>query len=206
MIFGGGGHGKTLIELLRALHTYRLVGVVDDGMHSGDTVLDVPVLGGAEVLPDLYAQGVRLAVNAVGGIGNVSVRIRVFQKLSQAGFVCPALVHPAAFVEPSAYLSPGVQVFAHAYIGSAARLGFGCIVNTGAIVSHDCILGDYANISPGAMLAGEVQIGSSVLIGMGATVNLRVKVGATARIGNGSTVKEDVPEKSIVRAGALWPG
>ena len=206
LIFGGGGHGKTLIELLRALHTYRLVGVVDDGMHSGDTVLDVPVLGGAEVLPDVYAQGVRLAVNAVGGIGNVSVRIRVFQKLSQAGFVCPALVHPAAFVEPSAYLSPGVQVFAHAYIGSAARLGFGCIVNTGAIVSHDCILGDYANISPGAMLAGEVQIGSSVLIGMGATVNLRVKVGATARIGNGSTVKEDVPEKSIVRAGALWPG
>ncbi len=53
-------------------------------------------------------------------------------------------------------------------------LGFGAIVNTGAIVSHDCILGDYVNLSPGAILAGEVSVGSAALVGMGVTVNLRV--------------------------------
>ena len=47
----------------------------------------------------------------------------------------------------------------HAYVGSEAHVGFGTIINTGAIVSHDCTLGDYANLSPGAILAGEVTVG-----------------------------------------------
>jgi sugar O-acyltransferase (sialic acid O-acetyltransferase NeuD family) len=205
LIYGGGGHGKSLIDLIRSLGGYQIIGVIDDGLAEGEQVLGVPLLGGAGVLPELQRRGVRLAANAVGGIGNLASRVRVFNKLAETGFVCPVLIHPTAYVEPSAQLSAGVHVFPHAYIGSQAQIGFGCIVNTGAIVSHDCVLGDYANISPGAMLAGEVQLGRGVLVGMGATLNLRVKVGAGARIGNGATVKEDVPDNGVVRAGGVWP-
>jgi len=205
IVYGGGGHGKSLIDLLRSLGTYRILGVVDDGITPGERILGLPVLGGRQVLSELYERGVRLAVNAVGGIGNVAIRVKVFQHLASVGFTCPAVVHPTAFVEASASLSAGAQVFPHAYIGSEARIGFGAIVNTGAIVSHDCSLGDYANVSPGAMLAGEVQIGAGVLVGMGATVNLQVRIGEGARIGNGATVKTDVPENGVVRAGSAWP-
>jgi sugar O-acyltransferase (sialic acid O-acetyltransferase NeuD family) len=205
IIYGGGGHGKALIDLVRILRVYHIVGILDDGIPSGETIMDLPVLGGEEVLPTLFDQGVRLAINAVGGIGDLTVREKVFRKLAQAGFSSPAVVHPTSFIEPSASLSPGVQIFPHAYIGSQASIGFGCIINTNAILSHDCILNDLANISPGAVLAGEVQIGAGVLVGMGATINLQVKIGAGARIGNGATVKEDVPEKGIVRAGTIWP-
>jgi len=205
IVYGGGGHGKALIDLLRVLGVYHIVGVVDDGLTTTETIMGVPVLGSAKVLPSLYARGVRLAVNAVGGIGNLTVRQKVFEVLAGAGFACPAVVHPTAFVETSASLSPGVQVMPHAYVGSQARLGFGCIVNTGAIISHDCILGDLVNVSPGAILAGEVQVGAGALIGMGVTINLRAQVGAGARIGNGATVKADVPENGIVRAGDVWP-
>jgi sugar O-acyltransferase (sialic acid O-acetyltransferase NeuD family) len=205
LVYGGGGHGKALIDLLRAQSAYRIVGVVDDGIHPGALVMGLPMLGGKDSLPQLYAQGVRLAVNAVGGIGNTGARIEVFRRLALAGFTCPAVIHPTAFIEPSAELSTGVQVMPHAYVGSQANIGFGVIVNTGAIVSHDCLLGEYANISPGAILAGEVQIGSRALVGMGVTVNLQVKVGAGARLGNGATVKTDVPENAVVRAGSIWP-
>lgn len=206
VVYGGGGHGKTLIDLLRQLRTYHIAGVIDDGVPAGEQIMGLPVLGGAEVLTELHSQGIRLAVNAVGGIGNLATRVQVFQRLAEAGFVCPAVVHPSAVVEPSAELSPGVQIFAQAYVGSEAKVGFGVIINTGAIVSHDCVLGDYVNISPGAILAGEVRVGPGTLVGMGATVNLQVKIGAGARIGNGATVKADLPEKGIVRAGGIWPG
>jgi sugar O-acyltransferase (sialic acid O-acetyltransferase NeuD family) len=207
IVYGGGGHGKSLIDLLRALGTYRIVGIIDDGLdpESQPKIMGVSVLGGAAALPGLYQQGVRLAVNAVGGIGNVAVRIQVFERLAEAGFACPAVVHPSAVVEPSATLSAGVQVFPLAYVGSEARLGYGAIINTGAIVSHDCVVGDYANLSPGAILAGEVQVGSAALIGMAATVNLRTSIGKGARVGNGATVKGDVPEGGVVRAGSTWP-
>jgi len=206
LVYGGGGHGKTLIELIRSLDDYHIVGVVDDNRQTGENILGVPVLGGSGVLREHYSQGVHLAVNAVGGIGNIASRINVFQTLADAGFIFPVLVHPSSFVEPSASLSSGVQVFPHAYIGSDVRVGFGAIVNTGAIVSHDCVLGEYANISPGAMLAGDVHVGSAVLVGMGVTINLGVKIGEAARIGNSAVVKSDVPQRGIVRAGAVWPG
>lgn len=205
VIYGGGGHGKACLDLLRSLGMHRVIGFVDDGIPAGEQIMGLPVLGGGEALAHQHQQGVRLAVNAVGGIGDVAIRIQVFSKLAEAVFTCPAVVHPTAFVEPSAQLAAGVQVFPHAYVGSEAQVGFGSIINTGAVVSHECRLGEVVNISPGAILAGQVTVGARALIGMGATINLMAKIGSGARIGNGATVKSDVPENGIVRAGGVWP-
>ena len=205
LIYGGGGHGKSLIDLIRALHTFEVAGILDDNLPVNSKIMGIPVLGGAELLPKLHAQGTRLAVNAVGGIGNVHIRVQVFHHLAEAGFGCPTLVHPTAYIEPSATLATGVQVFPHAYVGSEVKVGFGSIINTGAIVSHDCSIDEVVNISPGAILAGGVKVGREALIGMGATINLYTNIGAGSIVGNGATVKGDVPEKSIVKAGTIWP-
>ncbi len=205
LIYGCGGHGKAVYELINSLETYHVIGFLDDGVPMGEVVMGLPVLGGRERLAELRNKGVRNIVNAVGGIGNIRIRTRVFKHIQEALFNTPTILHPTAFSEPSAEFAQAVQVFPHAYIGSEATIGYGSIINTGAIVSHDCHLGEYVNLSPGCILAGEVQIGDGVLIGMGATVNLQVHVGAGARIGNGATVKSDVPENGIVRAGGMWP-
>jgi acetyltransferase EpsM len=205
IVYGGGGHGKAVVEAVRAMGLHEIVGIVDDGLPGGTKVLGLPVLGGAEALPGLLVQGIRLAANAVGGIGDARSRVRVFWRLVDAGFSCPAVIHPTAFVEPSASLWPGAQVMPHAYIGSEAEIGFGAIVNTSAVVSHDCCLAAYANLSPGALLAGGVRIGESALVGMGVTVNLGVVIGDGARVGNSAVVKTDVPPGGVVRAGCVWP-
>lgn len=208
VIYGAGGHGKSLVDLIRSMGTYRIIGFIDDGLAAQPNpppVMGLPVLGGGEALEPLYQRGVRLAVNAVGGIGSLGVRIKVFERLHKAGFACPNVSHPCAVIEPSASLQGGVQVFALAYVGSEVKLGYGAIINTGAVISHECSLGNYVNISPGAILAGQVKVGDGALIGMGVTVNLQVKIGAGSRIGNSAVIKADVPENGIVRAGSIWP-
>lgn len=205
IIYGGGGHAKSLIDLIRAEGKFKVAGIVDDGLTLGSRVLDVPVLGGGHVLTEIRRKGIGLAVNAVGGIGNISPRLQVYEKLKSAGFRCPIVVHPRGMIEPTAWLGEGCQVFFNAYIGSDAKVGFGCIINTGAILSHDCILGDYVNISPGAILAGAVTIKERALVGMGVTVNLNVVIGEGARVGNSAVVKADVPPNGVVRAGTTWP-
>jgi sugar O-acyltransferase (sialic acid O-acetyltransferase NeuD family) len=205
LIFGGGGHGKAVIDLLRALPGYAPAGVIDDHLAPGTAVLGVPVLGDSRALDEVYARGIRAAVNAVGGIGNIAVRDAIFEKLAGAGFAFPTLVHPTAFVEPSARLAEGVQLFPRAYAGSDAEIGFGVILNIGVIVAHDCKIGRTTNISPGAMLAGAVTVGPRVLIGMGVTINIGVQIGEGARVGNSATVKKDVPPGAVVRAGHIWP-
>jgi acetyltransferase EpsM len=205
IVYGSGGHGKSVIDLLRAVGGHTIIGLVDDGREPGEQTLGVPVLGGASVLAPILEAGCILAVNAVGGIGAMSSRIHVFERLRSAGFDFPSLVHPSAVVEPNVVMEKGVQVFPLTYVGSEAKIGFGCIVNTGAIVSHDCVLDDFVNLAPGSILAGAVHIGEGTLIGMGVTINLNVQIGAGARVGNGATVKADVPPGGIVRAGAIWP-
>jgi acetyltransferase EpsM len=205
LIFGGGGHGKTLIDLIRSQGGYQIAGIIDDGIPAGTRIMDVPVLGGSDKLAELAALGVKLAANAVGGIGNVDARIRVFELLEQHGFLSPNLIHPSAWVEPGAELEGGVQVLPLAYVGSEVSIGFGTLLNIGAIAAHDDRIGKVVNLSPNATLAGNVILEDYVQIGMCASVNIGVRIGARALIGNGATVKSDVPAGERVRAGTIWP-
>ncbi len=205
LVYGGGGHGQVLLELIRQAGRFRLAGVVDDRLPRGDFLLGVPVLGSGECLTEWRQKGVALAVNGVGGIGNPMAREGVFTQLEQAGFFFPALVHPRALVEPAATLHPGVQVLALAYVGPCVEVGFGSLLNVGAIASHHCRLGRVTNLSPGATLAGGVSLGDYTQIGMNATVNVNLNIGRHCLIGNGATVKADVPDGTRIRAGHIWP-
>ena len=205
LLYGGGGHAKTLIDLIRALGTFELAGIVDDGISLGESVMGVPVIGTSGDLARLRAEGIGSAVNAVGGIGKPEVRWQVFERLAAAGFDQPALVHPRAFVEPSVVLDSAVQVLAGAYLSSDSSVGFGTLLNAGAILSHDNRLGRCVNLSPGATCGGCVSIGDFSQIGMRATINIGVTVGREVRIGNGATVKADVPDGTRVYAGTIWP-
>ncbi len=205
VIYGAGGHGRSLAALIRKSGGYEIIGFLDDGVVPGEELLGLTVLGGSEKLNQLAEDGIRLAVNGVGGIGDLQSRLAVYDLLNKSDFYTPTVIHPTAFIEDSAVLSDGVQVFPFAYLGTQVQVGYGCIINTGAIVSHDCELSAYVNLSPGATLAGGVQVGEATLIGMRATVNLNVHIGMQARIGNSATVKADVPDGGVVPAGTIWP-
>lgn len=205
LIYGGGAHARSIIDALRLTGAYRPAGIIDDGLEVGAEVSGVPVLGGREVLAECFNGGLRLAVNAVGAVGNLRHRIDVFEQMVQHGFSFPAVIHSRAVLEPTAVAGGGVQVFALAYVGAASEIGFGAIVNTGAIVSHDCHIGVCAHIAPGAILAGRVHVGAGSLVGMGVTTDVGVHIGEGVRVGNGARIHGDVPSGIIVAAGSTWP-
>ena len=205
VIYGAGGHAKAVMEMVRALGTFQIAGIVDDNPAlTGSSVLGIQVLGTREILSRLYEQGIHLAANGVGGIINIGIRINLFQLLGMQGFAFPALCHPRATLEASAHVFDGVQVFANAYVGSSAVLHAKCMINTGAIISHDCHIGAYSHIAPGALLAGHVVVGEKALVGMGVTTAIGIRIGSGARIGNGAILLADVPERAIVPAGKVW--
>lgn len=205
LLYGAGGHAKTVLEMVQAIGAFRLAGIVDDNAALvGTSVLGIPVIGTREILPQLFAQGLRLAANGVGGIINLNLREQLFDLLAGSGFAFPILQHPRATVEPSAQIFDGVQIFANAYVGSSSVLHEKCMINTGAVVSHDCEIGRYTHIAPGALLAGHVHVGERALVGMGVTTIIGLKIGSGARIGNGAVLLADVPDRAIIPAGKVW--
>jgi acetyltransferase EpsM len=205
IIYGGGGLSKMIIEHVRVTGACQIAGIIDDQLPAGTDVIGCRVLGGAEKLAELSQQGIRTAFNSVGGIGFFRMRLKVFQTLAAAGFVCPVLIHPTAHIDPTAVLEQGVLVLAQSYVSGNAKVGMGSLINNSVVVSHDNILGICTNLSPGAMLAGDVILEDFVQVGMNATINIGVRVGKRTLIGNGATVKADVPADTRIHAGAIWP-
>lgn len=192
---GAGGHAKVVIEILRLIGGYELVGLLDPKRKLwGTEVLGVPVLGDDVLLPELREQGVLFAFIGLGSAGNTQPRRQLYQKALQHGFEVVQAIHPRAIIAPSVDIGHGPTVMAGAAINAVARLGDNVIVNTGAVIEHDCIVGNHVHIATGAHLAGTVHVGDGAHIGLGASILECVHIGQNAVVGAGAVVLDDVPD------------
>jgi len=196
---GAGGHARVVIEILRLMDDFELVGLLDPKPELWNTqVLKVPVLGDDSLLPDLYRQGVLHAFVGLGGTGDTQPRRRLFELAVAQGFRPVQAIHPRSVVSPSALLGDGLTVMAGAVINAEARLGFNVVVNTGAIIEHDCEIGNHVHVATGAQLASTVRIGEGAHIGAGATVRQSIAIGNGAIVGAGAAVVKDVEPGTVV--------
>jgi phenylacetic acid degradation protein len=122
------------------------------------------------------------------------------------------VVHPSAFVHPSAVLIGDVIIGPHCYIGPLASLrgDFGrIIVEQGANVQDGCILHGFfdtdtvveadGHIGHGAVLHG-CRIGKDALVGMNAVIMDNASIGACSIVGAAAFVKANfvAPPRSLV--------
>jgi acetyltransferase EpsM len=133
---------------------------------------------------------------AVIAVGDNATRKRFAEHARSIGLRLPVLIHPNAYVSPTAHLGEGTVVLPGAVVGAHARVGELCIINTRTVVDHDCDLGDCVHVAPGATVTGGVTIGNGTLIGAGATVLPNLIIGDDSIIGAGATVLGDVPSNS----------
>lgn len=191
IIVGAGGHGKVVLEILRAAGGVQVIGFIDANPSLVDTqVLDVPVLGHLNILPRLRQRKVHHAIVA---IGDNAARQSYCQLLHQHGFELINAIHPSAVVSPSARIGKNVVVAAGAVVGTDSHLADGVIVNTAAVVDHECQVAEFAHLCPGSLLAGRVTIAAAAFIGMGAKVIQCLTVASGAVVGAGAVVIRDVP-------------
>jgi sugar O-acyltransferase (sialic acid O-acetyltransferase NeuD family) len=190
VVIGAGGHAKMLIEAARATWD-DIVVVDDDPTLTGSHIVGCRIVGGCDWIGGQDC-------STIVAVGSNPIRGRLLDKLSDEGSRIITIVHPMAFVSPSAELGVGVFVGAGAMVGADARLSRGTIINTAASVDHDCVIGDCAHIGPGAHLCGNVTIGARTLVGVGASAVPGVKVGDDCRIGAGAAVIGDVTNGATV--------
>jgi sugar O-acyltransferase (sialic acid O-acetyltransferase NeuD family) len=191
-VYGSGGHGKVVADVLRA-EACPLVGFVDDE-YVRRTVFDLPVLGVGEWLETTIR---REEVGVALGIGDNWSRKRIADRCRKYGFQIVTAVHPNAVVSATSKIGEGTVVMPLAMLNTDSLVGFGVIVNSGALIEHDCIVGDYAHVSPNVSLGGGVHIGPFCLLGLGAVVLPGITVGSGSVIGAGAVVVRDIPDAVI---------
>lgn len=196
VIFGAGGLGKEVLELIREINKksdlWSVVGFFDDYLPKGSLVNGISVLGG---LDDLLCSPIK---NVVVALGDSKVRSQIINSLNGLKHL-PKIVHPTAVLpEGTLSLGKGVIVGANVFVSVNTSIGDGVLLNVGCSIGHDVEIGNFCTINPGARVSGNVIIRNFVFIGVGAILNNKIVIVDEVRIGAGSVVLKSVDKKSTL--------
>lgn len=199
VLIGGGGHCKSVIDIVKHLKLYDEIVITDPCIPIGKEILGIRIVGNDDALFDLKKIGFNEAFITVGSIKSTKLRQSLYNKAYDLGFVFPNIIAPSACISQSVRMEDGIFIGKGAIVNADVCIGKMAIINTGTIIEHECNVGKYSHIAVGSILCGGVSIGNHSLVGAGTTIIQGTSIGNYTIIGAGSTVLCDVEDNQIVK-------
>lgn len=194
-ILCAGYHSHVVAEILRLRDECEVIGILDDNSELHNTVRKgMPILGRLSLLRELKDMG--RVDSAALGLGNLSLvgrRMEIYEEARSLGIEMIPVVHPTAFVSPTAVCGAGLFLGPNAVIHTATKVGEDVTVCTGSTIDHDNEIGDHVFISAGVHTAGLVKIERGVFFGPGVIVGNGCVIGKESVVGAGSIVNDNIP-------------
>ena len=194
ILVGGGGHCKSVLEAAESAG-YSILGVLDMPEDVGKEILSTKVIGTDDDIPT-YVNKAEFVIT-VGFIKNPAIRIKLYNKIKEAGGKLASVVASTAYVSKYAEIGEGTVVLHQAFVNAGAKVGKNVILNTATNIEHDAVIGDHCHISTGTMVNGEAQIVEATFIGSQSVVNQCVKICGGVVVASGSVVHKDIKEPGI---------
>jgi sugar O-acyltransferase (sialic acid O-acetyltransferase NeuD family) len=192
IIVGAGGHALVVADAVRASGD-DVVGFVDmvAPQRKGELFCGSPIIG---CLDDFYTLPESEKLFVAFGFGHCMARYRLMGELNTHNVQLHTVIHPRAFVSPSARIGHGVYIGPNAVVEAQCDIGAGTIINNGVCVCHGSSIGCAVAICPGVMIGGQTIIGDKTWLGIGSTCIDKIRIGDNSFIGAGSVVVSNMPE------------
>ena len=187
VLIGGGGHCKSVIDVIEQEGRFEIVGIVERPDFLETDVLGYQIIGNDSDLVDL-AKKYKYALITVGQIKSPSLRIKLFDLATKAGFTLPNIISPNAYVSKHSSIGNGVVVMHNAIVNASASIGDNCIINSKALIEHDCLISKHCHISTNATINGGVKVESGCFVGSSATTKELITISENSFIKAGSLV------------------
>jgi sugar O-acyltransferase (sialic acid O-acetyltransferase NeuD family) len=191
IIVGAGGHALSCIDVIEQENKFNIAGLVGLEKEVGTTINGYEIIAADSELPEL-AKLYPAALISVGQIKNADIRIRLFQKCNDAGFLLATIISPKAYISKYAHIGKGTIVMHGVMINSSAKIGNNCIVNSNALIEHGSNIGDNTHISTGVIINGNVSVGKNCFVGSGSILRENISIDADNFIGMGQIIQKNV--------------
>lgn len=191
LLIGGGGHCRSVLDVLMSLNEYTEIGIIDND--SSVSVLGIPIVGTDDDLPKLKEVWTDAFIT-VGSIGATNARRKLYDLIKGIGFVVPSIIDPSAVIAREVTISEGSFIGKCAVINTGSKIGCCAIINTTSTIEHDCTVGDFSHISSGSILCGQVTVGADSHIGAGSVIRQGLTIGNGSLIGIGSVVVKNITD------------
>lgn len=193
ILIGGGGHCRSVIDVIESTDNYKIIGILDTFKNVGRRVLDYKIIGtdneiGHFIDEDYYF------LNTLGQIGLPDLRRRINERILQKGGKFATIISDNAIIGKNVQIGEGTVVMHNAVVNVNSQIGNHCIINSNALVEHDCILGDYIHIAPAAVLNGGCIVKYNCFVGSGTTIIQGVSIVENSVIGAGAFVLRSLAE------------
>ena len=195
-IVGCGELGLQVLNIAKQQGKYEVAGFFDDFTPVGTERCGVKILGTlGDIEKRLDAGDVDCLFLAVG-YKSMAARKSLYERFASQGRVA-TLIHPRAYVDTTARISPGCIVYPGAIIDKAVVLHENVLVNIGCIISHDSIIGAHSFLAPNVAIAGFVATGECVNLGISTTIIDNISVGARIHTGGATVVVENIEKPGL---------
>ncbi|MBI4776374.1 MAG: NeuD/PglB/VioB family sugar acetyltransferase [Deltaproteobacteria bacterium] len=191
IVYGAGGHGRTVIDVIEDQDLYRIAGVLDDDENSADTLLGYPVI----VDQKEKEETIRRVFGGIVAIADGRIRSRIVSNIESISpkFNFVDAIHPAASISRHAEIGQGAVIMFGVRIGVDVTIGNHCILCPSSLISHENALGDYVFVGPAVSCSGRVSIGAHAYILSGSVVINNTLIGHHTVVGSASNVVNDLP-------------
>lgn len=169
ILIGGGGHCKSVIDVITLQNKYEIMGIIDTHENLGHKISGYNIIATDDELETLFIECQNACIT-VGQIYSNDTRKRLFSTLLKIGYKLPTIISPLAYVSKNATIDMGTVVMHHAFINAGVTIGQNCIINTKALIEHDTSIGSHSHISTGAIINGDCVIAEDSFIGSGSVI------------------------------------
>lgn len=133
------------------------------------------------------------------GIGNPYLRMILYKKFNSIGGCISSTISPLATIGiHDICIKPGANIMTGSILTSSIHIGSCALINLNCTIGHDCLIGDFVELSPGVHISGNCTVGSFVNIGSNATILPGIKLGNNVTVGAGSVITKNIPDNSLV--------
>lgn len=161
----------------------------------GKEILSTKVIGTDDDIPQ-YVNKAEFVIT-VGFIKNPNTRIKLYNKVKEAGGKLATIIASTAHVSKYAIIGEGTVVMHQAFVNAGANIGANCIINTFSNIEHDAQIGDQCHISTGTMVNGDCKVGDRCFIGSQSVLANGTSIADDIVVGAGSLVRKSLCRKGI---------
>ena len=187
ILIGGGGHCKSVIDVIEQEGQFKIAGIVDKPEFLGSDILGYSVIGNDSDL-GILVKKYKYALVTVGQIKSPLLRMKLFELAKKSGFILPNIISPRAYISKYTTVGKGTIIMHDVLINADAKIGENCIINSKALIEHDCSISKHCHISTNATINGGVTVKTGCFVGSGATTKESITIEENSFVKVGSLV------------------
>lgn len=182
IVFGCGGHSRSVIDVLIAMKDNAEIIFVDENAMDGEKIYGFSVVKNYDISDE----------DVFFALGDNLHRKMIYDTIGRNNLI--SIISDKSHVGIYSEIGKGTFIGNYCHIGPHVKIGDNTIINNGAVVDHEVIIGNHCHIGPNSTVSGRSCIEDLVFLGVGATVVDKVRICSNVVIGAGATVTKHITE------------